>query len=125
MTASLANEGTTAMPKALGISSTSDPGTSAPVATSVRQVLGLLLLVWQVPTLRAKGGTQQPQLTSAQAVLCIAIAPWRLDLLFLALLVHIAQDVADIPCCALLAAIARATEAQSRSSHALQASTVQ
>lgn len=125
ITASLANEGTTAMPKAWATSSTTDPSTSAHQVTSVQQVLVVPLLAWLVLTPYDEGQTQQPQSTSARAVLNIGIAHWLPSHLFLVHLEHIAQHVVDGLCCALLEAIARAMGPQFRFSHALQATTVQ
>jgi len=125
ITASLANEGTTAIPKASATSTTTDPSTSAHQVTSVQQVPVVPLLAWLVLTPCDEGQTQQPQSTSARAVLSIAIARWPRSLLFLVPLEHIAQHVADGRCCALLAAIARAMGPQFRFGHALLATTVQ
>jgi hypothetical protein len=124
ITASLANEGTTAMPKASATSTTTDLSTSAHQVTSVQQVPVGPLLAWPVLTPCDEGQTQQPQSTSAQAVLSIDIALWLRRLRLLVLLEHIAQYVVDGRCCALLVAIARAMGPQFRFGHALLATTV-
>ena len=125
ITASLANEGTTVMPKASATSTTTDPSTSAHQATTVQQVPILPLLAWLVLTPCDEGQTQQPQSTSARAVLSIAIAHWLQSLRLLVPLEHIAQHVADGRCCALLVAIAPAMGPQFLFGHVLSATTVQ